>query len=72
MIAMILKNERDYILMNKDLPLTSFHLRDNGEWLFELSDIRALSSSPYAEERCLKSLLNSRAPDKTENILKNC
>lgn len=69
MITVICQNEREYILMNKDLPLTSFHLRDIGEWHFELSDIRALSGSPYAEEHCLESLLYRRAPDKNREYL---
>lgn len=55
--------ERDYILMNKDLPLTQFHLKDIGEELFILSDIRQITSSPYDEEK-LELLLNYRKPAK--------
>ena len=61
--------ERDYILMNKNLPLTSFHLKDIGSELFTLSNITQLHDSPYSVERELRKLLNQRKPAKNREYL---
>jgi hypothetical protein len=60
--------ERDYILMNKNLPLTSFHLKDIGSELFTLSNITQLHDSPYNAE-VLEELLVSRKPAKNREYL---
>lgn len=61
--------ERDYILMNKSIQLTSFHLKDLGSELFTLSDIIQLHDSPYNVERELRKLLNQRKPAKNREYL---
>lgn len=60
--------ERDYILMNKDLPLTSFHLKDLGRELFVVSDVKVINPSPYDSGR-LTELLESRKPAKNREYL---
>lgn len=60
--------ERDYVLMNKDKPLTAFHLKDIGGELFTVSDIRVLSESPYSGDK-LQNLLESRKPAKNREYL---
>ena len=60
--------ERDYVLMNKNIPLTSFHLKDLGSELFTLSDITQLHDSPYNAE-VLEELLVSRKPAKNREYL---
>lgn len=61
--------ERDYILMNKDEPLVSFHLKDLGSELFTLSDIDPINDSPYELERQLRSLINQKKPAKNREYL---
>ena len=61
--------ERDYVLMNKNIPLTSFHLKDIGSELFTLSNIIKLHNSPYNVERELRKLLNQRKPVKNREYL---
>lgn len=61
--------ERDYILMNKDLPLTSFHLKDIGRELFTVSDVQVLNESPYNSEKELKLIINQRKPAKNREYL---
>ena len=61
--------ERDYVLMNKNIPLTSFHLKDIGSELFTLSNIIKLHNSPYNAERELRELLNQRKPAKNREYL---
>ena len=60
--------ERDYVLMNKDLPLTSFHLKDIGNELFTVSNVEILNSSPFNSEK-LQELLESRKPAKNREYL---
>ena len=54
--------EKDYVLMNKDLPLTSFHLKDIGLELFSVGDVAPINASPYNSERAVSLLLESRKP----------
>lgn len=61
--------ERDYILMNKNIQLTSFHLKDIGHELFTFSNIIKLHDSPYGAERELRKLLNQRKPAKNREYL---
>lgn len=61
--------ERDCVLMNKNIPLTSFHLKDIGSELFTLSNIIKLHNSPYNVERELRKLLNQRKPVKNREYL---
>lgn len=60
--------EHDYVLMNKDLPLTSFHLKDIGNELFTVSNVEILNSSPFNSEK-LQELLESRKPAKNREYL---
>lgn len=59
----------DYILMNRNTPLTSFHLKDIGSELFALSDITQLHDSPYNSERELSKLLSQRKPARNREYL---
>lgn len=59
--------ERDYVLMNKDVPLVSFHLKDIGQELFVLSNIKDISTS-LTEER-LKQLIINKKPTKNREYL---
>lgn len=61
--------KKAYILMNKDLPLTEFTLADIAQDDFALSDIRAVSDSPYADEGNLFVLLSTRKPAKNREHL---
>lgn len=61
--------EKDYILMNKDISLTSFRLKDLGSELFTLSNVTPLQDSPYVSERELRKLLNQRKPAKNREYL---
>ena len=61
--------ERDYILMNKDTPLLSFHLKDLGSELFTVSNIMQISSSTIDSERQLRLLINQKKPAKNREYL---
>lgn len=60
--------ERDYILMNKNTPLLSFHLKDLGSELFILSDIKRINDSPYNDKN-LSELVESKKPAKNREYL---
>lgn len=60
--------EKDYVLMNKDLPLTSFHLKDLGSEIFLVTDVIKINDSPYDTEK-LSELLESRKPAKNREYL---
>ena len=61
--------EKDYVLMNKDLPLTSFHLKDLGNEIFLVTEVVQINNSPYDSERTVRLLLNQRKPAKNREYL---
>ncbi len=67
----ILKESDDmhYVLMNKDKELTSFKLKDYGEYAFNVSDIEVISSSPYEDRYDLLSFLEERLPYRKREYL---
>ncbi len=56
--------EKKYVLMNKDLPLTEFRLVDIDEEIFELDELRIITSNPYSDIKALKKLITTRKPAK--------
>lgn len=63
--------EKKYILMNKDIPLTSFCLATIGKEQFTISDIKIINASVYDSERTLEEFIAFRkAPLNREYIEK--
>lgn len=61
--------EKKYILMNKDIPLTSFCLATIGKEQFTISDIKIINASVYDSERTLEEFITFRkAPVNREYI----